>query len=116
MFRGRGRAVPLPDVLARIHAAPKPPTLGLLSVTASLALSLWTWAALNTVILIVALQLATSPISAHLVARAAFRSDQLRRDLLTRDDLAENLTAAGFTATDWPVPDDDPTGRDTDVG
>jgi multicomponent Na+:H+ antiporter subunit G len=85
-----------PDVLSRMHAATKPQTLGLIVVAAGVELSLRSWAAFGTVLLIAILQLTTAPVAAHLVARTVYRSNQVRRDLLVRDDLAEDLTAAGF--------------------
>ena len=86
-----------PDVLSRMHAATKPQTLGLILVAAGVELSLRTWAAFGTLLLIAALQLATAPVSAHLVARTVYRSNQVRRDLLVRDDLADDLREAGFS-------------------
>ena len=85
-----------PDVLSRMHAATKPQTLGLILVAAGVELSLRTWAAFGTVVLIAALQLATAPVAAHLVGRTVYRSNQVRHDLLSRDDLAEDLAEAGF--------------------
>jgi len=85
-----------PDVLSRMHAATKPQTLGLIMVAAGVELSLRTWAAFGTVVLIAALQLATAPVAAHLVGRTVYRSNQVRHDLLSRDDLAEDLAEAGF--------------------
>lgn len=85
-----------PDVLSRMHAATKPQTLGLIVVAAGLELSLRSWAAFGTMTLIAALQLVTAPVAAHLVGRTVYRSDQVRRDLLARDDLAEDLADAGF--------------------
>jgi multicomponent Na+:H+ antiporter subunit G len=89
-----------PDVLSRMHAATKPQTLGLILVAAGVELSLRSWAAFGTVLLIAILQLTTAPVAAHLVARTVYRSNQVRRDLLVRDDLAEDLTAAGFERDD----------------
>ncbi len=86
-----------PDVLSRMHAATKPQTLGLILVATGVELSLRSWAAFGTVLLIAALQLATAPVAAHLVSRTVYRSNQVRRDLLDRDDLAEDLAAAGFS-------------------
>jgi multicomponent Na+:H+ antiporter subunit G len=85
-----------PDVLSRMHAATKPQTLGLILVAAGVELSLRTWAAFGTVVLIAALQLATAPVAAHLVGRTVYRSNQVRHDLLGRDDLADDLAKAGF--------------------
>ena len=58
-------------------------------------------------VLIAALQLTTAPVAAHLVSRTVYRSNQVRRDLLDRDDLAEDLAEAGFAL--GPVPEE---GRD----
>jgi multicomponent Na+:H+ antiporter subunit G len=88
--------VRFPDVLARMHAATKPQTLGLIVVAVGVELSLRNWAAFGTVLLIAILQLTTAPVAAHLVARTVYRSNQVRRDLLVRDDLAADLEAAGF--------------------
>jgi multicomponent Na+:H+ antiporter subunit G len=85
-----------PDVLSRMHAATKPQTLGLILVAAGVELSLRSWAAFGTVVLIAAFQLATAPVAAHLVGRTVYRTDQVRHDLLTRDDLADDLAEAGF--------------------
>ena len=95
-----------PDVLSRMHAATKPQTLGLILVAAGVELSLRTWAAFGTVVLIAALQLATAPVAAHLVGRTVYRSNQVRHDLLSRDDLAEDLAEAGFQLS---APSEDPT-------
>jgi multicomponent Na+:H+ antiporter subunit G len=96
-----------PDVLSRMHAATKPQTLGLILVAAGVELSLRTWAAFGTVMLIAVLQLATAPVAAHLVGRTAYRSNQVRRDLLAQDDLADDLAEAGFRLGDKV--DEDPT-------
>ena len=94
-----------PDVLSRMHAATKPQTLGLILVATGVVLSLRSWAAFGTVVLIAALQLTTAPVAAHLVSRTVYRSNQVRRDLLDRDDLAEDLAAAGFSL--GPAPQED---------
>jgi multicomponent Na+:H+ antiporter subunit G len=68
-----------PDVLSRLHAATKPQVLGLLAITADVAVSTPTVGIL--------FQSLTAPISAHMVARAAYRTHHVRHDLLIRDDL-----------------------------
>lgn len=88
--------VRLPDVLARMHAATKPQTLGLVLVTAGVWVSLRSWAAFATLALVTLLQLTTAPVAAHLVSRTVYRSNQVRRDVLARDDLADDLEDAGF--------------------
>ena len=100
-----------PDVLSRMHAATKPQTLGLIFVVTGVELSLRSWAAFGTVLLIAALQFMTAPVAAHLVSRTVYRSNQVRRDLLDRDDLADDLTAAGFSL--GPAPEDSGTDRST---
>jgi len=85
-----------PDAPTRMHAATKPQTLGLFCAAVGLALSLQNFQALGMLVLIIILQLATSPVSAHMVGRTAYRTGQIRTDLLLEDDLADDLTAAGF--------------------
>ena len=96
-----------PDVLSRMHAATTPQTLGLILGATGVELSLRSWAAFGTVLLIAALQLTTAPVAAHLVGRTVYRSNQVRRDLLDRDDLAEDLAAAGFSLAPAPQEDRD---------
>jgi multicomponent Na+:H+ antiporter subunit G len=92
--------VRFPDVLSRMHAATKPQTLGLIVVALGVELSLRSCAALGTVLLIAIFQLTTAPVAAHLVGRTVYRSNQVRRDLLVRDELAEDLQQAGFQLSD----------------
>jgi multicomponent Na+:H+ antiporter subunit G len=102
-----------PDVVSRMHAATKPQTLGLILLAAGVEVSLRSWAAFGTLVLIAALQLATAPVSAHLVGRTVYRTDQVRHELLARDDLATDLEAAGFTL--GPAPDEDDGPPDDDA-
>ena len=88
--------VRFPDVLTRMHAATKPQTLGLLFVVMGVALSLQNWKALGILVLVAILQLLTAPVAAHMVSRTAYRTGQVRSDLLTEDDLADDLESAGF--------------------
>jgi multicomponent Na+:H+ antiporter subunit G len=88
--------VRFPDVLTRMHAATKPQTLGLLLVVTGVAFSLQSVKALGILLLVAVLQLLTAPVAAHMVGRTAYRTGQVRRDLLTEDDLADDLSAAGF--------------------
>lgn len=82
------------DLLSRMHAATKPQVLGLTLMMAGLALSVRNPVVVWTLVLVVAFQLITAPISAHMVGRAAYRSDHVRRDLLMRDELAESIDRA----------------------
>ncbi|GAA3693690.1 hypothetical protein GCM10022204_06740 [Microlunatus aurantiacus] len=88
--------VRFPDVLTRMHAATKPQTLGLLFVVTGVALSLQNFQALGILVLVAILQLLTAPVAAHMVSRTAYRTGQVREDLLIEDDLADDLAAAGF--------------------
>ena len=51
-----------------------------------------------------------STVSAHLVGRTVYRTDQVRHDLLARDDLATDLEAAGFHLAPAPADDADEPG------
>ena len=100
--------VRFPDVLTRMHAATKPQTLGLLLVVAGVAFSLQNLKALGMLLLVAVLQLLTAPVAAHMVGRTAYRTGQVRSDLLTTDDLADDLAAAGFHLVTGDSDDDDP--------
>lgn len=58
------------DPYSRMHAAAKSPTLGLVLVTIGAALRIRTFSAIATLTLVAILQLLTSPVGTHLVARA----------------------------------------------
>lgn len=88
--------VRFPDVLTRMHAATKPQTLGLLLVVTGVAISLREPRALGLLLLVAVLQLLTAPVAAHLVGRTAHRTGQIREDITRPDELAEDLSRAGF--------------------
>ncbi|WFE19386.1 monovalent cation/H(+) antiporter subunit G [Solwaraspora sp. WMMD937] len=75
-----------PDVAARIHAATKPQVLGLLLVLSGLALRLQSGTELATLLMVAVFQMATAPVAAHIIGRAAYRADLVRRDLLVTDE------------------------------
>ncbi len=86
-----------PDVLSRMHAAAKAPTLGLVLVSVGAALRIDTLLATTTLALVVILQLLTSPLGAHALSRATRRHidaevdagvDELLADELALDDEA----------------------------
>lgn len=87
--------VRFPDLLARMHAATKPQVLGVVFVLLGLELRLRSGAVLLVVILIALFQLLTSPVSAHMVGRAGYRTGKIRQDLLVIDDLSDDIDAAG---------------------
>lgn len=76
----------LPDVFARMHAATKPATLGLVLLAIGAAFAVGSVAGWLTLSLVVALQFLTAPAGAHLVGRAAARAG-IARDHLVADDL-----------------------------
>ncbi|MEU1968682.1 monovalent cation/H(+) antiporter subunit G [Micromonospora sediminicola] len=83
--------VRFPDVLSRMHAAAKPQVLGLLLVLLGCALRLRTGVDITTLVLVGMFQLATAPVAAHMVGRAAYPHEDIRRDLLIADELADHL-------------------------
>ncbi|CAN7478873.1 monovalent cation/H(+) antiporter subunit G [Terrabacter sp. LjRoot27] len=88
-----------PDTLSRLHAATKPQTLGLILILAGLALTLRTWAAVTTLVLLAATQFFTSPVSAHLVGRAAYRNRCVDPETLEVDELSDALDRSGWDPT-----------------
>lgn len=77
-----------PDVLDRMHAATKPQVLGVLLLLVGLALRLRTPSDLGMIALVAIFQLATAPVAAQMIGRAAYRSGRIDRDLLDADELA----------------------------
>lgn len=80
-----------PDVMTRLHAATKPQVLGLAAVLIAIVLQVPTWGVLSTAVLVMSFQLVTQPMTAHMLARSAYRSDDVRRDLLIEDDLGRDI-------------------------
>lgn len=83
--------VRFPDTLSRLHAVTKPQTLGLLLILGALVLTLRSWAATTTLLIAGVSQFFTSPVSAHLVGRAAYRNGRVDRETLDVDELSEAL-------------------------
>lgn len=79
-----------PDVAARLQAATKPQTLGLILILVGTALRLDLRYA-SALLLVGLFQMLTAPVLAQLVGRAAYRADSIRHDTLVTDDLAERL-------------------------
>ncbi|MFC6017267.1 monovalent cation/H(+) antiporter subunit G [Plantactinospora solaniradicis] len=87
--------VRFPDVLTRMHAATKPQVLGALLILLALAVSLRNGADLATLVLIGGFQLATAPLAAQMIGRAAYRTGRVRRELLEVDELADRDAGPG---------------------
>lgn len=77
-----------PDLLSRMHAATKPQVLGLILVLNGCAIRIGTLKEITTLLLIVVFQLATSPVAAHMIGRAAYRDDYVPTGELLKDELA----------------------------
>ncbi len=88
--------VRFPNLLARMHAATKPQVLGLVFVLMGLELRLRSGAVLLVLVLVLLFQLLTSPVAAHMVGRAGYRTGKIQRDLLVYDDLSDDIDAAGI--------------------
>jgi multicomponent Na+:H+ antiporter subunit G len=81
--------VRFPDTLSRMHAATKPQVLGLLLVLVGAAIRLAGNADVGMVILTGLFTVITAPVVANRVGQLAYREQNVRDDLLTRDELHE---------------------------
>ncbi|WP_433118785.1 monovalent cation/H(+) antiporter subunit G [Micromonospora sp. CA-246542] len=84
-----------PDALSRMHAATKPQVLGVLLLLLGIALRLRSRSDLGMILLVGVFQLATAPVAAQMIARAAYRSGRLDRGLLDADELAGTESTGG---------------------
>ncbi len=83
-----------PDSLTRMHAATKPQNLGLVAMLAALVLASGSWTTLLAVLPVLALQLITTPMAAHMLGRAGYRVGSFRPELLVQDDLEDDIRRA----------------------
>ena len=81
--------VRFPDTLTRMHAATKPQVLGLLLVLAGAAIRLRGHVDVGMVILTGLFTLITAPVVANRVGQLAYREQNIRDDLLTKDEMRE---------------------------
>ena len=86
--------VRFPDLLARMHSATKPQVLGLVLTLLGLALRLRSGPALWMLVLVAVFAMLTSPVAAHMVGRAGYRTGKVRHDLLVVDELTADQDAA----------------------
>lgn len=89
--------VRFPDVLTRLHAATKPQVFGLILIFTGVAVTLRTPHVAVLAAFTVGLQILTAPVSGHMLARTAYRTDQWDDQHAVMDELGEDLEAAGFT-------------------
>lgn len=87
--------VRFPDLLSRMHAASKPQVLGLIFVLIGFGLKLLSVEtdvfSVGSLILVALFQIVTIPVAGHIAARVGYRTDLIRRDLLSVDELAEQI-------------------------
>lgn len=81
--------VRFPDTLSRMHAATKPQTLGLLLVLAGAVIRLRGNADVGMLLLTGMFTIITAPVIANRVGQLAYREQNIRDDLMTRDELHE---------------------------
>lgn len=83
-----------PDALSRLHAATKPQVLGLVLIVVAVAIDARSWYALLALTPVLLFQVLTAPISAHMVARAGYRTGNFRADSLIVDELESAIERA----------------------
>jgi multicomponent Na+:H+ antiporter subunit G len=78
------------DVPMRLHAATKPQVLGFLLICIAIAIGLESWAVAAFLVPVMLIQLATAPLSAHMVGRQAYRNGTIDERSLVVDELADD--------------------------
>lgn len=78
------------DVFARMHAATKATTLGMVFVLTGAALQMSHLGDAFKMMVVIVPQLITAPVGAHMIARAAYRSGTELSDKTAIDELAEH--------------------------
>jgi len=81
--------VRLPDLFSRIHAAPKPATLGLVLVLIGAALRVESGEDAAKLLLVGAFTFLTAPVGAHVLGRSAYRAGTAGLDRLVVDELRD---------------------------
>ncbi|WP_299557027.1 monovalent cation/H(+) antiporter subunit G [uncultured Mycolicibacterium sp.] len=81
--------VRFPDTLTRMHAATKPQVLGLLLVLCGAAIQLRGHPDVGMLVLAGMFAVITAPVIANRVGQLAYREQNIRDDLLTRDEMVD---------------------------
>lgn len=76
-----------PDAMTRMHAVTKPQIFGLLLIIAAVAIDQRSFMTLFALIPAFVFQSLNAPVSAHMVARAAYRAGQVDEETLVIDEL-----------------------------
>lgn len=84
-----------PDLMSRMHAATKPQVLGLLLVLLGVGLRLRSSIDVGTLLVVAVFQMLTTPVAAHMVGRAAYRTGNVSGDALAFDELTDGLAGDG---------------------
>ena len=79
-----------PDVFARMHAATKPATLGLVLILSGAALQVEEPGDVAKLLLVIGLQFLTAPVGAQVVGRAAYRAGTELSPETSIDELADS--------------------------
>ena len=77
-----------PELLSRMHAGTKPQVLGVLLTLVGVGLSLRSGLDIGMLLVVALFQGLTIPIGAHMVGRAAYRTDVIRETDLAFDELS----------------------------
>lgn len=85
-------AIRFDDIYARLHAAAKAPTLGVLLTGVGAALTIRSTIATVAVVLVIVLQLIAGPVGTHMLARSVYR--QIQPPLDGPDELADSEAAS----------------------
>jgi multicomponent Na+:H+ antiporter subunit G len=88
--------VRFPDVFARMHAATKPATLGLLLIVIGALLRVDDPGSTVQLLLVMFVQFLTAPVGAHMVGRAAYRAGGLLAEDTVLDELASAASGDGL--------------------
>lgn len=77
------------ELFARMHAATKPATLGLVLAAGGAALVVSDLSDAARLVLVTALQFLTAPVGVHMVARAAYHASGVGSEAMVVDELAD---------------------------
>lgn len=77
------------DVPARLHAATKPQVLGFMLICIAIAMEVREWWVFFFLVVVVVVQLATAPLSAHMIGRQAYRNGTFDEHVMYRDELRD---------------------------
>lgn len=79
------------DLLALQHVATKPQVFSLILLLLGVSLMVRNATMTWTMLLVIGFQLITSPISAHMMSRAGYRTDRIDKSALLLDELGEDV-------------------------